>query len=102
MAAARRALGSSRSKVVNVVKTESFGCSALEENSVTRTMSDVPASKNVENTVRGQQDPGARRVAVVRCDGFQCLAYLDGEVWRDFHTSKELPEVKEIVFTFPN
>jgi len=40
-------------------------------------------------------------VAVVQCNGFRCLAFLDStRKWRDFHTGKELPEVKEVVFTF--
>ena len=43
--------------------------------------------------------PGER--AVVRCAGFQCLAYLDSEgAWRDAIDRKRLPKVLEIVFRF--
>jgi hypothetical protein len=57
-------------------------------------MSDLPVSE--------KREPLAviKNVAVVQCDGFRCLAYLDGSIWRDFQTGKELPEVKSVVFTF--
>jgi len=41
-----------------------------------------------------------KNIAVVQCEGFRCLAYRDGEMWRDFQTGKELPEVKSVVYTF--
>jgi hypothetical protein len=61
---------------------------------VIQNMSDVP--------VNSSKDPNAatKNIAVVQCDGFRCLAYQDGEKWRDFQTGKELPEVKSLVFTF--
>ena len=40
-----------------------------------------------------------RRVkeAIVRCQGFRCLAYLDSEgKWRNAYDDKELPEVIEV------
>jgi hypothetical protein len=59
-----------------------------------QSMSDLPVSDNKE--------PSAviKNIAVVQCEGFRCLAYQDGKIWRDFQTGKELPEVKSIVFTF--
>jgi hypothetical protein len=36
----------------------------------------------------------------VQCEGFRCLAYREGDTWRDLQTGKELPEVKVVVFTF--
>jgi hypothetical protein len=57
-------------------------------------MSDVPASKNQDS------NSATNKIAVVQCDGFRCLAYRDAEIWRDFQTGKELPEVKNVVFTF--
>jgi len=59
----------------------------------------VPAP---ENEGPGEQDRSSlEHVAVVQCDGFRCLAFQDStRKWRDFHTGKELPEVKEVVFTF--
>ena len=62
-------------------------------------MSDVPASKNNDDPKGGQQPP-KRNIAVVQCEGFRCLAYRDVDTWRDFQTGKELPEVKNVVFTF--
>lgn len=58
-------------------------------------MSNLPASEKKE------PHAGAiKNLAVVQCDGFRCLAYRDGEMWRDFQTGKPLPEVKNVVFTF--
>jgi len=61
---------------------------------VTQTMSDVPVSESKE------LHAAIKNVAVVQCEGFRCLAYRDEEIWRDFQTGKELPEVKSVVFTF--
>ncbi len=47
------------------------------------------------------RDSAIKKVAVVQCEGFRCLAYRDADVWRDFQTGRELPEVKEVVFEFP-
>lgn len=47
-------------------------------------------------------DPASIVTAVVQCDGFRCMAYRDARnVWRDFHSGRELTSVKEIVFTIP-
>ena len=69
------------------------------EAAVTKTMSDVPASENTKR-IRQRRQHAIKNVAVVQCDGFRCLAYRDKDVWRDFHTGKELAEVKGIVSTF--
>ena len=57
-------------------------------------MSDVPVRESKESHA------AIKNVAVVQCDGFRCLAYRDEEIWRDFQTGKELPEVKSVVYTF--
>ena len=62
-------------------------------------MSDVPASDNKNRLSRGENS-AIKNIAVVQCDGFRCLAYRDVDSWRDFQTGKELPEVKNVVFTF--
>jgi len=62
-------------------------------------MSDVPASGNTKRFLQRQQQ-AIKNVAVVQCEGFRCLAYRDNDVWRDFQTGKELPEVKGVVSTF--
>jgi hypothetical protein len=59
-----------------------------------QTMSDVPVQENKESHA------AIKNIAVVQCDGFRCLAYRDGEIWRDFQTGKELPEIKSVVYTF--
>jgi hypothetical protein len=42
--------------------------------------------------------PAPGEHAVVRCRGFQCLAYRDSDgTWRDVRSRKRLPEVLEIV-----
>lgn len=59
------------------------------------TMSDLPVSE--------KKDPHAgaiKNLAVVQCEGYRCLAYRDGEIWRDYQTGKELSEVKSVVHTF--
>jgi hypothetical protein len=66
---------------------------------VIQTMSDVPATKNKE-LVKPEQREGIKNIAVVQCEGFRCLAYRDMDVWRDFQTGKELPDVKSVVFAF--
>jgi hypothetical protein len=65
-----------------------------EEAAVIQTMSDLPVSEKKE------PNAAIKNLAVVQCDGFRCLAYRDGEMWRDFQTGKQLPEVKSVVFTF--
>jgi predicted RNA-binding Zn-ribbon protein involved in translation (DUF1610 family) len=47
------------------------------------------------------QVPACGEKAVVRCQGFRCLAYraADGK-WRSVHSGKELPEVLEVVLRF--
>jgi hypothetical protein len=57
-------------------------------------MSDRPANASKE------PHAAPKNIAVVQCEGFRCLAYRDGETWRDFQTGEELPEVKSLVFTF--
>jgi len=57
-------------------------------------MSDVPVREARESHA------AIKNIAVVQCEGFRCLAYRDGEMWRDFQTGKELPEVKSVVYTF--
>ena len=57
-------------------------------------MSDLPVSENKD------AQAAIKNIAVVQCEGFRCLAYRDGNIWRDFQTGKELPEVKSVVFTF--
>lgn len=47
-----------------------------------------------------QPHAAIKNIAVVQCDGFRCLAYREEEIWRDFQTGKELPEVKSVVYTF--
>jgi len=63
-------------------------------------MSDVPVSEN-RDRVSHEQDSAIKKVAVVQCDGFRCLAYREADTWRDFQTGNELPEVKSVVFEFP-
>jgi len=65
-----------------------------KEAAVIPTMSDLPVSEKKEPSA------AMKNLAVVQCEGFRCLAYRDGEVWRDFQTGKQLPEVKSVVFTF--
>ena len=60
----------------------------------TQSMSDVPVSESKE------PHAAIKNVAVVQCEGFRCLAYRDGDIWRDFQSGKELPEVKDVVYTF--
>jgi len=59
------------------------------------TMSDLPVSEK-----KAPPAAAMKNLAVVQCDGFRCLAYRDGEIWRDFQNGKPLPEVKSVVFTF--
>jgi hypothetical protein len=65
-----------------------------KEAAVIQAMSDLPVSEKKE------PNAAMKNLAVVQCEGFRCLAYRDGEVWRDFQTGKPLPEVKSVVFTF--
>jgi hypothetical protein len=62
-------------------------------------MSDAHASED-KDRIMHESAPAIKKVAVVQCEGFRCLAYRDAETWRDFQTGKELPEVKGIVFEF--
>jgi hypothetical protein len=62
---------------------------------VIQTMSEVPVSITKE-----PHDAAINNIAVVQCESFRCLAYRDGEMWRDFQTGKELPAVKSVVYTF--
>ncbi len=57
-------------------------------------MSDLPVSENKDSHA------AIKNIAVVQCEEFRCLAYRDGNIWRDFQTGKELPPVKNVVFTF--
>jgi hypothetical protein len=67
---------------------------------LTRTMNDVPASDNRNYALPKQI--ATKKVAVVQCEGFRCLAYRENEagIWRDVQTGEELPCVKSIVFEF--
>jgi len=58
---------------------------------------DAPApGKRPERPIKKSPD---EVVAVVQCNGFRCMARRDAKnVWRDFHTGKELPDVQEVVF----
>jgi len=62
---------------------------------INQTVSDRPVSENDR-----PHAAAIKNVAVVQCEGFRCLAYRDGDVWRDFQGGKPLPEVKHVVFTF--
>jgi hypothetical protein len=95
-AAARRALGSSFFKFVNVKSSIPV---VRNETSVIPNMSDVPTTQK-KKSMRQEQNSGAKNIAVVQCDGFRCLAYREADAWRDFQTGKELPEVQSVVFTF--
>lgn len=59
-----------------------------------QTMSDLPVSE------KKQPHTAMKNLAVVQCEGFRCLAYRDGEIWREFQSGRPLPEVKDIVYTF--
>jgi hypothetical protein len=95
-AAARRALGSSSFQSVNI---ENLTYPARNEATVIQTMSDVPADEK-KDYMTSEPQSASKNIAVVQCDGFRCLAYRDADIWRDFQTGKELPEVKSVVFTF--
>jgi len=66
-----------------------------KEAAVIQTMSDLPVSEK-----KALPPAAMQNLAVVQCEGFRCLAYRDGEQWRDFQTGKQLPEVKSVVYTF--
>jgi len=78
---------------------DSVTYSTRNEAVVIPTMSDVPAGEK-KDQVTNEPRSASENLAVVQCEGFRCLAYRDGEKWRDFQTDKELPEVKSVVFTF--
>jgi hypothetical protein len=61
-------------------------------------MSDAPV--NEDSGIGQQQHSAIKNTAVVQCDGFRCLAYRDGDIWREFETGKELTGVLSVVFTF--
>jgi hypothetical protein len=62
-------------------------------------MNDVPANDSHRDLPK---QSAAKKVAVVQCEGFRCLAYRDPdtEVWRDVETGAELSGVQSIVFEF--
>ena len=72
---------------------------APNEASLVPKMGDVPAAENNDG-LEPAQNSAAKNIAVVQCDGFRCLAYREADIWRDFQTGKELPEVKTVIFTF--
>lgn len=78
---------------------DSLVLSARTEATQSRAMSNVPADEEDYGVWR-RAHPAIRNVAVVQCEGFRCLAYRDEEIWREFETGKELPEVKSVVSTF--
>ena len=62
---------------------------------------EVPAPN--QRSARKVQGSKAELVAVVQCEGFRCMARKDAKnIWREFHSGKELPEVKEVVFVLPS
>ena len=62
---------------------------------------DIPAPEHRSD--RKTKSPNGELVAVVQCEGFRCMARRDdNNVWREFHSGKVLPEIKEIVFVLPN
>jgi len=63
-------------------------------------MSDAAASPGEDHLLEARQS-AVKKVAVVQCEGFRCLAYRDAEIWRDFQSGKELPGVKDVIFEFP-
>jgi hypothetical protein len=85
---------SSGQQLLKFVKIDSLTYSAPHQAAVIPPMSDVPVSESKES------HPATKNIAVVQCEGFRCLAYRDAEIWRDFQTGKELPEVKSVVFSF--
>jgi hypothetical protein len=80
--------------------SQSYLLSARNDVSAVPPMSEIPVGKK-EDRLAQKQNSAERKVAVVQCEGFRCLAYRDAGIWRDFQTGKELPEVKSIVFEFP-
>jgi len=62
-------------------------------------MSDVPGDINSGNSEK-EVDREAKTFAIVQCNGFRCLAYRDGNVWRNIDTGEELREVQNIMDTF--
>jgi hypothetical protein len=61
-------------------------------------VSSLPPSR-AEVAQSGTPAPGER--AVVRCDGFQCLAYRDSTGrWREASDKKRLPQVLDIILRF--
>jgi hypothetical protein len=82
------------------VNVESATSTHQNNAAVVQTMNDAPTTpdKNLTSQIR---DTAIKKVAVVQCEGFRCLAYRDAEIWRDFQSGKELPEVKSVVFEFP-
>jgi hypothetical protein len=57
----------------------------------------IPGFEDKNHAGRESTEPEI--IAVVQCEGFRCLACRDARnIWRDFHTGKELPEIKEVVF----
>ena len=57
------------------------------------------STKITESNSSGLPVPGER--AVVRCPGFQCVAYRDSNgSWREARTKEHLPEVLDIVLRY--
>jgi hypothetical protein len=63
-------------------------------------MSDASATPGKDHPPQ-VRDSTIKKVAIVQCEGFRCLAYRDAETWRDLHTGRELPEVKGIISEIP-
>jgi hypothetical protein len=60
----------------------------------------VQTTNNLPVSEKKQSSDAMKNLAVVQCDGFRCLAYRDGDAWRDFQSGKPLPDVKHVVFAF--
>jgi hypothetical protein len=63
-------------------------------------MNEVPAGDSRNDALPKQA--ATKKVAVVQCEGFRCLAYQEQEagIWRDIQTGQELRYVKGVVFEF--
>lgn len=63
-------------------------------------MSDVPVSNSQDSDLPKQAL--TKKVAVVQCEGFRCLAYRENGtgVWRDVQSGEELPGVQSVIFEF--
>ena len=63
-------------------------------------MSEVSASDNQDRDL--PRNSATKKVAVVQCEGFRCLAYRENGtgVWRDVQSGEELPGVQSVIFEF--